>query len=245
MNSEKTLLIIEDEPAILRFLKSSLHATRWQFLEARTKGTGLQLASAHRPDVVLLDLSLPEGGALSFLKVLRQWTSAPIILMGSRDQENVQTAGLEAGAEDFLVKPFSAQELIARLRLALRHGEKRIEETPVYEHGGLRVDLLTRRIWLRHNEIHLSPMQYDFLAVLVRNVGRVVTHGELAGSVWGGRGDITADCMRVFVFQIRRKIEKDPSKPRLLKTEPAVGYRLESPACHFQAPSTKLAHAVL
>src|ERR1017187_1091047 len=120
MKSSKRLLFIEDEPAIVRFLRSSLSPTGWQFLEARTKESGLQLAAAHRPDVILLDLALPEGGALRLLKTLRQWTSAPIILMGSRDQESDQITGVEAGAQDFLMKPFSPQELIARLRMALR-----------------------------------------------------------------------------------------------------------------------------
>jgi two-component system KDP operon response regulator KdpE len=236
MNSEKTLLIIEDEPAIVRFLRSSLGGTSWQFLEAKTKAVGLQLASAHRPDIILLDLALPDGGVLSFLKVLRQWSSAPIILMGSRDQENVQVAGIEAGADDFLVKPFSQQELIARLRMAMRHAEKRFEDVPLYEHLGLRVDLMTRRIWVQNKEIHLSPLQYRFLAEMVRHAGCVVTHHELVESVWDSRR-IAVDCMRVCAFQIRRKIEENPAVPQLLKTEPGVGYRLQSSGCFVGSPS--------
>jgi two-component system KDP operon response regulator KdpE len=229
MKHSKTLLVIEDEPAIIRFLRSSVSPTGWHILEAMTKESGLQLAAAHRPDVILLDLALPEGGALGLLKALRQWTSAPIILMGSRDQENEQVAGIEAGAHDFLMKPFSSQELIARLRMALRHRETQFEDMPLYEYLGLRVDLVTRRIYLRNKEIHLSPMQYEFLSQLVRHAGRVVTHQELLESVWGGRQNVTTDHMRVFVFDIRRKIEANPSKPQLLKTEPGVGYRLEAP----------------
>ena len=243
MKNSKTLLVIEDEPAIVRFLRSSVSPTGWHILEASTKESGLQLAAAHRPDVILLDLALPEGGALGLLKTLRQWTSAPIILMGSHDQESDQITGVEAGAQDFLMKPFSPQELIARLRMALRDREKRFEDVPLYEHLGLRVDLVARRIWYRNKEIHLSPMQYRFLAEMVRHAGRVVTHRELIESVWDCR-HIGADCMRVFVFDIRRKIEENPSKPQLLKTEPGVGYRLESPGRTVGIPSTIITQAL-
>jgi two-component system, OmpR family, KDP operon response regulator KdpE len=183
-----TLLIIEEEAAIARLLKSFLSSAGWRILEARTKETGLQLTATHLPDIILLDLALPDGGILSFLTILRHWTSIPIILMGSRGQENVQVAGIEAGANDFLVKPFSPQELEARLRLALRHGEKQIiEQAPLYDYLGLRVDLIAHQIWVRNKEIHLSPQQFGLLAELIRHAGRVVTHRELAESVWDGK----------------------------------------------------------
>jgi len=227
MKNSKTLLVIEDEPAIVRFLRSCLGA--WNFLEAGTKAIGLQLAAEHRPDVILLDLALPEGGALSFLKVLRQWASAPIILMGSHGQENVQVAGLEAGANDFLVKPFTPQELLTRLQLALRHTDKQGPRLPIYEHRGLRVDLYAHRVWLLNKEVHLSPTQYECLAVLVRHAGRLVTQSQLMKAVWGQTREVTLDALRVFIHELRQKIETDPVKPRCLKTEPGFGYRLELP----------------
>ena len=231
MKTEKTtLLVIEDEPAILRFLRSSLEETGWDIIEATTGRLGLQLAASKKPDVILLDLGLPDQDGITVLKALRQWTSAPIIIISARDQENDKIKGLDAGADDYLTKPFGIAELKARLRVALRHAERGPSDSPpLYEHEGLRVDLVGRHVSVRNKEIHLSPLQYDLLAVLVRNAGRVVSQKQLMKEVWGENREVTPEAIRIFVHQLRHKIEPDPVRPRSLKTEPGVGYRLESP----------------
>ncbi len=230
METEKTLLVIEDEPAILRFLRPSLEGTGWRVLEAATGRAGQDLAATKKPDVILLDLGLPDGDGLDVLKTLRQWTSVPIIIISARGHEKDKIAGLDAGADDYLTKPFGIAELMARLRVALRHASSRPEDAPpVYEREGLKVDLTTRRVWLRKKEVRLSPQQYDVLSALVRHAGRVVSHKQLLKEAWGEDRVVTPESVRIFVHQLRRKIEPDPVRPRCLKTEPGVGYRLESP----------------
>jgi two-component system KDP operon response regulator KdpE len=229
MNTEKTLLVIEDEPAILTFLKSSLEKVGWQVIDARTGRLGLDLAASRKPDVILLDLGLPDQDGLDVLKALRQWTSVPVIIVSARGQEHDKIKGLDAGADDYLTKPFGVPELMARLRVALRHADQKPEDAPpLYDHAGLKVDLVARKVWLKKKELHLSPLQYDLLAVLVRNAGRVVSQKQLIKQVWGQSRDVTPELVRITVHQLRHKIEPDPVRPRCLKTEPGVGYRLES-----------------
>ncbi len=217
MNNEKILLVIEDEPAILTFLRTSLEKSDWRLLEAPTGKIGLQLATTKKLDVILLDLGLPDQDGLAVLKTLRQWTSVPIIIASARGQEKDKIAGLDGGADDYLTKPFSIPELMARLRVALRHAERSPEDSePVYEQEDLKVDLTTRRVWVRNKEIHLSPLQYDLLAVLVRNAGRVVSQKQLLKEVWGEDREVTAESVRIFVFQLRHKIERDPVRPPVL-----------------------------
>jgi two-component system KDP operon response regulator KdpE len=229
MDDKKKLLVIEDEIAILSFLRSSLESSGWEVLEARLGRLGLELAASRKPDVILLDLGLPDMDGLEVLKALRQWTSVPIIIISARGQEHDKLRGLNAGADDYLTKPFGIPELTARLRVALRHASSRPEDPPpVYEQGGLKVDLLARRVWLRKKDVRLSPMQYELLAVLVRHAGRVVRQDQLMKEVWGESRDVTPEALRIFVHQLRKKIEPDPVRPRSLKTEPGVGYRLES-----------------
>jgi two-component system KDP operon response regulator KdpE len=226
MEVEKTLLVIEDEAAILTFLRSSLEKIGWEVLEARTGRVGLEMAASRKPDVILLDLGLPDQDGLDVLKALRQWTSAPVIIVSARGQEHDKIKGLDAGADDYLTKPFGLPELMARLRVALRHAAQKPEDAPpVYEHEGLKVDLVARKVWLKKKEIHLSPLQYNLLAVLVRNSGRVVSQKQLIKEVWGET--VTPELVRITVHQLRHKIEPDPVRPRSLKTEPGVGYRLE------------------
>ncbi len=227
METEKTVLVIEDEAAILTFLRSSLEKTGWQVLEARTGRIGLDLAASQKPDVILLDLGLPDQDGLDVLKALRQWTSAPVIIISARGQEHDKIKGLDAGADDYLTKPFGVPELMARLRVALRHAAQKPEDAPpLYDHEGLKVDLVARKVWLKKKEIHLSPLQYDLLAVLVRNAGRVVSQKQLIKEVWGET--VTPELLRITVHQLRHKIEPDPVRPRCLKTEAGVGYRLEA-----------------
>jgi len=230
MKESKTLLIIEDEPAILGFLRSSLEKVGWQILEARRGLEGLQETASHQPNVILLDLGLPHAEALSSLKALRQWTSIPVILMVIPEQEKEKHACLEAGADDYLVKPFETEELIVRLHLALRHAEGRIQqELPIYEYQGFRMDLMARRAWFRNKEVYLSPRQYVFLSVLARHAGHVISHHDLIEQAWGEGHKVSGDGMRVFVYQLRKKIEINPARPSCLKTDPGVGYWLESP----------------
>src|SRR5882672_3954870 len=181
----KKLLLIEDEPAILTFLRSSLKDT-WEVMEARTGRIGLEYAASKKPDVILLDLGLPDQDGLQVLKSLRKWTSAPVIIISARGQEFDKIKGLDAGADDYLTKPFGMPELMARLRVALRHADQKPEDaTPLYDHEGLKVDLVVRKVWLKKKELHLSPLQYGLLAVLVRNSGRVVSQRQLIKEVWG------------------------------------------------------------
>jgi two-component system KDP operon response regulator KdpE len=165
------------------------------------------------------------------LKRLRQWTSAPVIILSARGQESDKIAGLDAGADDYLTKPFGVAELMARLRVALRHAQRDPkEETPVYQHEGLKVDLSARRIWLNKKEVRLSPHQYDLLAVLVRHSGQVVSQKHLLKEVWGEGSEATPESVRIFVHQLRHRIEPNPVRPKHLKTEPGIGYRLEAPS---------------
>jgi two-component system KDP operon response regulator KdpE len=229
MEHKKKLLVIEDEVAILSFLRSSLETNGWEVVEARTGRMGLDMAVSQKPDLILLDLGLPDQDGLEVLKALRQWTSVPIIIISARGQEHDKVRGLNTGADDYLTKPFGIPELMARLRVAMRHASFRPEDQPpVYEQGGLKVDLVARRVWLRKKDVRLSPMQYELLAVLVRHAGRVVRQDQLMKEVWGESRDVTPEALRIFVHQLRHKIEPDPVRPRSLKTEPGVGYRLES-----------------
>jgi two-component system KDP operon response regulator KdpE len=226
---KKVVLVVEDELAIVRFLRTSLQEHDFTVVEASSGGAALELAAGKKPDLVLLDLGLPDMDGLEVLERLRQWTSAPIIILSARGQEGDKIAALDAGADDYLTKPFGVAELMARLRVALRHAAKsgRAEE-PVYEREGLKVDLAARRVWVKKKEIHLSPLQYELLAGLTRNAGRVVSRKQLIQAVWKDEGDATPESVRIFVHQLRHKIESDPVRPKHLKTEPGVGYRLES-----------------
>jgi two-component system KDP operon response regulator KdpE len=229
MKSKKTLLVIEDEPAIVKFLRSVLEGPSLRILEATTGRQGLDLAAKENPNIILLDLGLPHTEAMETLIGLRQWASVPVIILASHGQDKEQTAALEAGADDYLIKPFGIIELTTRVGLALRHEEDRADHVPVYKYNGLSVDLFAHRVWFHNKEVRLSPTQYEILSVLVRNAGRLVSQNQLRKAVWGDTREVSADTLRMFVHQLRQKIETDPVKPRCLKTEPGLGYRLESP----------------
>jgi two-component system, OmpR family, KDP operon response regulator KdpE len=228
--NERTLLVVEDETPILRFLRSALQEAGFRVIEAVDGRSALEMAASRKPDMVLLDLMLPDMDGIEVLKRLRQWTAAPVIILSAKGQENDKIAGLDSGADDYLTKPFGVAELLARIRVAFRHAERKPEDQPpVHEHEGLKVDLVTRRVWVRKKEVHLSPLQYDLLTVLVRNAGRVVGHKQLIKDVWHEAGDVSPESVRICVHQLRHKIESDPVRPRHIKTEPGVGYRLEAP----------------
>lgn len=229
MTPRKTVLIVEDEPAIIRFLRPALEGEGFQIVEADRGSIALRVAATCKPDVILLDLGLPDMEGLEVLKGLRRWTSAPVIVLSARGQERDKIAGLDAGADDYLGKPFGVDELLARIRVALRHAERAGREPdPVYEHGDLKIDLAARRIWLAKKEVRLSPLQHALLAVLARNAGRVVGQKQLLLELWPD-GAATPESLRILVHQTRHRIEKEPVRPRHLKTEPSIGYRLEAP----------------
>lgn len=228
--TDPIVLVVDDEAAILRFLRASLEENGFRVLEARTGRAALDLAAAKKPDVVLLDLSLPDMDGLEALKKLREWSSAPVIVVSARGEESDKIAGLDLGADDYLTKPFGVEELLARIRVALRHAEAAARDPePVYEHGDLKIDLTLRRVWRAKKEVRLSPLQYALLAALVRNAGRVVAQKQLLKELWP-EGGSTPEALRILVHQTRHRIEGEPARPRHLKTEPAVGYRLEASA---------------
>ncbi len=225
-----TILIIEDEAAIRRFVRPTLEAHDYTLLEAETAAQGLQLASQHRPDAILLDLGLPDGDGLDVLTKLRQWSRAPVVIISARDREADKIAALDAGADDYLTKPFGVGELLARVRVALRHAAQIASgnQEPIFQTGELRVDLEHRRVFANESEIHLTPIEYKLLAEMVRHSGKVLTHRHLLREVWGTGYETEAHYLRVHMGSLRRKIEENSSRPRYLRTEPGIGYRLQT-----------------
>jgi two-component system KDP operon response regulator KdpE len=224
------LLLVEDEMPILRFLRASLDEHGYRLIEAQTGGKALKLAAQQPPDLVILDLGLPDIDGQNVLIRLREWLHAPIIVLSARDQEEQKVQALDNGADDYLTKPFSTEELLARLRVALRHAARpnANHESSVFTCGDLRVDFGSRRVFVREGEVHLTPIEYKLLTVLVQNAGRVLTHRFLLKEVWGP-GDVQeTHYLRVFMANLRRKIEGDPAQPRYLLTEQGVGYRFQS-----------------
>ncbi|MBS1242284.1 MAG: chemotaxis protein CheY [Nitrospirae bacterium] len=231
MTEEKELiLLIEDEPQMRRFLRITLESHGYRFVEAGTAQEGLMQASMRNPDVVLLDLGLPDLDGLEVTERLREWTQTPIIVISAREQEQDKVKALDAGADDYLTKPFSAGELMARVRVALRHALRLRsgQNEPVFTHAGLLVDLAARRVFVRDNEIHLTPIEYKLLTALIRNAGKVVTHRQLLLEVWGPGQVSEVQYLRVYMTQLRHKLEADPARPRFLLNEPGVGYRLNA-----------------
>jgi len=225
----KTLLVVDDEVAILRFLRAALEEAGFEVVEASSGRRALDLAASRKPDAILLDLGLPDVDGIEVLKRLREWTSAPVIVVSVRGDESDKIEGLDCGADDYLTKPFGVDELLARIRVALRHRDMiREDPPPIYSHGDLKIDLTARRVWVGKKEARLSPLQYALLAALVRNAGRVVSQRQLLKEIWPD-GESNPEALRILVHQTRHRIEREPVRPRHLKTEPAVGYRLEAP----------------
>lgn len=230
MNTPITILIIEDEAAIRRFVRPTLEAHGYRLIECETGAQGLNLASQHRPDAILLDLGLPDGDGMHVLTHLREWSRTPVVVISARDREADKIAALDAGADDYLTKPFGVGELLARVRVALRHAAQLQSGTqePVFQIGTLRVDLEHRRVFVNETEVHLTPIEYRLLAELVRHAGKVLTHRHLLREVWGNNYETESHYLRVHMGSLRRKIEANSSRPRYLRTEPGIGYRLET-----------------
>lgn len=218
------ILIIDDENQIRRMLKIALAAHGYEMHEAATGQEGLNQVALFHPDLIILDLGLPDIDGLSVLKQLREWNKVPIIVLSVREIENEKITALDLGADDYVTKPFSMGELLARMRVALRHAAKSDDE-PIITFGGLTVDMAHRLVTVEGNEIKLTPTEYDILKYLVINAGKVLTHRQLLRTIWGVDYQQEAHYLRVYIGQLRRKIEKDPTRPQYIITEPGVGYR--------------------
>lgn len=223
------VLLIEDEPQMRRFLRAALESHAYRLVEAPTAREGLAQAAGRNPDVILLDLGLPDGDGIDLARRLREWATTPIIVISARGREQDKIAALDAGADDYLTKPFGVGELLARLRVALRHharaGEAAAEA--VFVAGDVKVDLAARQVFVAREEVHLTPTEYKLLVTLVRHAGKVLTHGQLLKEVWGPNAVQHTHYLRVYMTQLRHKLEHDPARPRFLRTEPGVGYRFK------------------
>ena len=226
------LLIVEDDSQMRKFLRASLSSHGYRLVEATDGAEGLNQAASYNPDLILLDLGLPDIDGLEVTKRLREWASAPIIVISARGQEDDKINALDAGADDYLTKPFGTGELLARIRVALRHaaraGQERTE--PVLTVGELSVDLDKRTVHVAGAEVHLTPIEYKLLVTLLKNSGKVLTHRHLLKEVWGPGYANNTQYLRVYMVQLRHKLEADATRPRYLVTEPGIGYRLKSDA---------------
>ncbi len=225
-----TVLLIEDEPEIRRFLRTTLPAHGFRLYEAATGKEGLAEAQARNPDLILLDLGLPDLEGSEVIRQVRVWTATPIIVLSARDQEQVKVAALDLGADDYVTKPFGVDELLARMRAALRHASRSAADVgePVFTLGDLKVDLGRRQVFVSAKEVHLTPIEYRLLTTLIRYAGRVMTHRQLLKEVWGPLHVEEGHYLRVYMRQLRNKLEKSPAHPRYLVTELGVGYRLRT-----------------
>lgn len=224
-DSGPRVLIVDDEPSIRAFLRTALGANGFRVFEARTGREAIENAATHRPDVVVLDLGLPDIEGFEVTRRLREFTNVPILVLSVRDREEDKVRALDEGADGYVTKPFATRELIARIRAALRRSVDRGTGETVFERDGLRIDLGRRSVKRDGAPIALTPTEYDLLKELVKNAGRVLTHAALLRAVWGRGNEGEAHLLRVNVSNLRHKLEVDPSRPRFLVTEPGVGYR--------------------
>ncbi|MDD4912807.1 MAG: two-component system response regulator KdpE [Sideroxydans sp.] len=228
MNHSATIIVVEDEAQIRRFLRSALDTEGYQVVEAETGKQGLADAATRKPDLVILDLGLPDMDGIEVVKALRTWTSVPIVILSARSQENDKIAALDAGADDYLVKPFGVGELLARIRVALRHVSSVAGDgnEGLFAVDELKVDMIHRKVMVGDAEVHLTPIEYRLLTVLIKHAGKVLTHQALLKEVWGPSYVERAHYLRIYMGNLRHKLEKDPARPRFLLTEVGVGYRL-------------------
>jgi two-component system, OmpR family, KDP operon response regulator KdpE len=222
-----SVLVVDDEPQILRALQTSLRGAGYEVFTAATAATALAEAAARRPDAVILDLVLPDGDGTDVCRELRNWTSVPVIVLSAVGEESEKVAALDAGADDYVTKPFGIDELLARLRAALRRADPVTE--PVVQVGDLTIDLEKRAVTSAGERVQLTPHEFDLLALLARNPGKLLTHAAILREVWGPRYGRESHYLHVYVSQLRRKIEPDPTRPRYVITEPGAGYRLVVP----------------
>lgn len=219
------ILIIDDEPQIYRLLRVALGAHGYHLAEAMNDADGINLAATFKPDLIIIDLGLPDKDDKEVVRQIRDWSDTPIIILSARDREQEKIDALDLGADDYILKPFSIGELMARIRVALRHSAH-TEHEPIIRCGDLVIDIAQRHVTVRDVEIKLTPTEYDLLKLLAQHAGKVLTHKQLLTSVWGNSYDSDSHYIRVYIGQLRRKIEENPTRPRYIITESGVGYRL-------------------
>lgn len=222
------VFVVEDEPQMRKFIRASLSSNGYRVLEAAEGGEAARLISSHNPELILLDLGLPDVDGLELTRRLREWTRTPIIVISARGREDDKVEALDAGADDYLTKPFGISELLARMRVALRHArESQAQDAPqVIELDELTIDLTRREVRRAGREVHLTPIEYKLLTLLARHAGKVLTHRQILKEVWGPAYGAQTHYVRVHMAELRKKVEVDPTRPRLIITEPGVGYRL-------------------
>ena len=225
--SDPAILVVDDEPAIRRLLRNTLSVQDFRVVEAATGKEALEAVRHDKPDLVILDLGLPDLEGLEIIRTVRATSHVPIVVLSSRGDEKGKVTALDLGADDYVTKPFGVDELMARIRAALRHRLQEQGSAPVFRSGDLNVDLVHRRVALGGREVHLSPKEYEILQQFVLHAGKVLTHRHLLRQVWGSADSVDVQALRVFIRQLRQKLEADPERPRHILTEPGVGYRLQ------------------
>lgn len=225
---EALVLVVEDEPPMRKFIRASLGSHGYRVIEAERASEAIGLLTSHNPQLVLLDLGLPDGDGIDLTRQIREWSRVPIIVLSARGREDDKVSALDAGADDYLTKPFGVNELLARMRVALRHAQPQgpAQAAQPIQFGELRIDLVRREVFLGAEELHLTPIEYKLLTLLAQNAGKVLTHRQILKEVWGPSYASHAHYVRVHMAELRKKVELDPSRPKLLVTEPGVGYRL-------------------
>lgn len=227
MNEHRRILVVDDEPQITRVLRTSLSSQGYDIRVANDGETALEIMKDWTPDLVVTDLSMPNMDGLELCRRLRVASQVPIIVLSVRGEERTKVQALDAGADDYVTKPFGIEELLARVRAALRRVPAENGQTSVIESGDFRIDLAAHKVTVRRREVHLTPKEFALLVYLVRHAGKVVTHRALLGAIWGGQSTEQVEYLRVFVGQLRKKLEPESSSPRYIVTEPWVGYRFE------------------
>jgi two-component system, OmpR family, KDP operon response regulator KdpE len=230
MAKADTVLVVDDEPPIRRFLRTSLTASGYRIIEAEDAASAMRRLSAEKPDLVILDLGLPDRNGLELIPEIRKISAAPILVLSARHDERSKVQALDLGADDYVSKPFGVEELMARLRAALRHAFQAQGELPVFVSGDLTVDLVRRHVTRDGREIKLSPKEFDLLRHLVMHAGKVLTHRQLLREIWGPAQEDEVQYLRVFIRGLRQKLEPDPARPTHILTELGVGYRLQLPS---------------
>jgi two-component system KDP operon response regulator KdpE len=223
-----SVLVVEDDPPMRKFLRTGLKAQGFRIWDVETGQRGIAEMQLQKPDLIILDLGLPDMDGIDLVRQVRAWSQTPIIILSARSQETQKVEALDAGADDYLTKPFSFGELLARMRVALRHRNQStlLDPTMSFTNGRLVIDLQRRLVTVNQEEVHLTPIQYRLLTALVRHAGKVMTHRQLMKEVWGPSYSESAHYLRIYISQLRQKLEPDPAKPSLLLTESGVGYRL-------------------